>query len=147
MSALNTLRKSFPQLKRIVDSKKSLRISVTRRDSSSARKKDPENCALARACVRQKLADAAIIGIAVSYLVKGDTAIRYCTSVGVGREITSFDRHQDFAEGTNYCLQRVSPSNRLNRKREGHRTGKQHPHVGKSFEHLHHTANVRVIKR
>ena len=147
MSALIVLQRDFPQVRKVKDARKSIKVSVTSRDSSSARKKDPKSCALARACVREKIADAAVIGIAYSYLIKGEIATRYKTSEGVAREITSFDRHQDFAEGKNYTLSRVGPSARL-----GVNKGEGGPHLTKrpntrTIIHGHHTSGVRIIRR
>src|SRR6266550_1113348 len=143
MSALSVLQKTFPQVKKVVDAKESIRINVTSRDSISARKKDPNGCALVHACVREKIADAAIIGIGFSYLIKGSKATRYRTSEGVGREITSFDRHQDFAEGKDYTLSKVGPSSRL-----GAHKGDGGPHLEKKKDSRqvlrHHTADIRV---
>src|SRR6266550_1073246 len=113
MSALNVIKKTFPQVEKVIDATKSIKINVTSADSASGRKKDSANCALAKACVREKIADAAIIGIGFSYLIKGKIATRYKTSNSVSREITSFDRHQDFAEGNDYTLSKVGPSARL----------------------------------
>jgi hypothetical protein len=45
--------------------------------------------------------------------------VRYKTSVAVGREITSFDRHHEFATGNDYLLSNVPPSSRLGRPRGG----------------------------
>ena len=149
-TALNRIKKLFPQVTKVVDARRSIRISVTKQDSASARKKDPYGCALVRACVRQKIADAAIVGIGSSYLIKGTRAIRYKTSTAVAREITSFDRHQDFAEGNDYLLSKISPGARMGAARlRGKPTGKSHPHSGSgNFPIIkHHTADVRVIRR
>ena len=143
-SALQRIQKLFPQVTEVVDSKESIRISVTSKDSQTSRKKDPEGCALAKACVRQNIADHAIIGIAFSYLINKTTAIRYKTSTGVAREITSFDRHQDFAEGKDYMLSKISNGNKIGKyedKRE--RTLRSH-REGKATV-VHKTANIREI--
>src|SRR6267154_6370563 len=120
MSALSVLKKQFPQIEQVKDSNKTIEIEVTSKDSSGGRKKDPQSCALAKDCIRNKIADAAIIGLSYSYLIKGNKATRYKTSVGVGREITSFDRHQDFAEGSYYKLSKISKSSRLDRRIKSH---------------------------
>lgn len=146
MSALNTLRKSFPQVERVVDAKETIAINVRKVDARSGRRKDPQDCALARACRRTNIADHAIIGLTVSYLIKGNTATRYHTSDTVGREITSFDRHKDFAAGRNYKLSKISPScqEALGAKhRGGAPTGK-----GKKRSETmtrHHTVRVRKL--
>lgn len=148
-NALTRVRKYFPHVNRVKDAKEGVLITVTAADSRTARKKDPANCALAVACRRQGLADGAIINIGFSYLIKGDVATRYKTSGTVGREITSFDRHQDFAEGKNYRLSRICPSAALGR----HPKYYQYPvknklKPGKSINvvHKHRTARIRVAK-
>lgn len=112
LTALDRIRQSFPKVEKVIDATDSIDITVLPEDSVKGRKKDPQACALARACMREKGADGAIIGIAYSYLIRGTVATRYSTSVAVAREITTFDRHQDFAPGDNYKLSKVSPSNR-----------------------------------
>src|SRR5436190_13771884 len=61
MNALTVLQKTFPQVEKVIDATKSIKINVTPADSASGRKKDAGNCALAKACMREKIADAAII--------------------------------------------------------------------------------------
>jgi hypothetical protein len=106
---LNRIKKHFPAVKDVVDAKAPVFVEVLPEDGRIGRKKDPEGCAFARACLRKHLADGCIIGIAYSYLIKGSVATRYMTPGTVGREITSFDRHQDFAEGQNYPVERRHP--------------------------------------
>lgn len=113
MNALTKVRKYFPQVNKVVDAKKSVSITVTKRDAKIASKKDPQKCALARACVRQGIADGTLIHLGFSYLIKGEVATRYLTSEIVAREITSFDRHHDFAAGRNYKLSKVPYSAKL----------------------------------
>lgn len=147
--ALARVRKYFPHVNKVRDAKEGILISVTAADSKGALKKDPANCALAVACRRQGIADGAIINIGFSYLIKGDVATRYKTSHTVGREITSFDRHQDFAEGRDYRLSKIGPSaalGRSNKWRDYKEKGltKQRPSV--YLVHKHHTARIRVSK-
>ncbi len=145
-AALHQIRKQFPSVTKVRDSKRTIEVSVIPEDSVKGRKKDPQTCALARACVRANVADAAIIGLAFSWLIKGNTATRYKTSVGVGREITSFDRHHDFAVGRDYKLSKVSKSNRLGKV---YKPAPRSPHATSrpATQKYHHTANVRIIKR
>lgn len=143
------IKRDFPKVKRIVDATETIDITVLPEDAEGGRRKDPRQCALAKACVRQKIADAAIIGIGFSYLIKGDTATRYKTSVGVGREITSYDRHKEFASGGDYKLSKVSPCNRLGVERP-HPENKQDNRkrhdiaIREPILAHHHTKNVRV---
>lgn len=146
------IKRHFPQVKRIVDSERTLDVTVTAEDTAAGNKLDPENCALAKACVRQKIADAAIIGISTSYLIRGDTAIRYHTSTAVSREITSFDRHDDFAEGQHYKLSRISPSCRQEvrnmKSKLYHRAKVKARKKGQPYTPsrvVHRTANVRIL--
>lgn len=150
-NALTRVRKYFPHVNKVKDAKEGVLITVTSQDSRTARKKDPANCALAVACRRQGIADGAIINIGFSYLIKGDVATRYKTSGTVGREITSFDRHQDFAAGRNYRLSRICPSAALNRKSKYYdypvknklKPGKS---VNLIHKHNHRTERIRVSR-
>lgn len=145
--ALGLIRKHYPQVERVVDAKKGIYLTVTKNDGAGASRKDPNDCALARACKRQLKADGAIINISTSYVIKGTTAIRYHTAGTVAREITSFDRGAGFEEGHNYRLSPIPPHRRLGTdhgpnpatrsKRDGSRTGR----------HLHKTENVRIADR
>jgi hypothetical protein len=144
MSALTTVRKYFPHIEEVVDATESITINVTNRDSKTSTKRDPSNCALVHACKRLHIADAAIIGIGFSYLIKGDIATRYKTSVGVGREITTFDRHHKFAAGTNYRLSKVSPQARLgSTRRGGQGTKLKGARLPKA---IHRTAFIRKLR-
>lgn len=145
------IKRHFPHVTRIVDSERTLDVSVTPADTESAKPLDPENCALARACVRQKIADAAIIGMAYSYLIRGNTAVRYKTSVAVAREITAFDRHLQFAPGVDYKLSKVSASQQLGSQRikdkqryARKKTKKGTPEPVRTTHHR--TVNVRVMR-
>src|SRR5690349_2507973 len=139
-NALSRVRKYFPNVKRVRDSTRTISVRVKPIDTKEGHKKDPGGCALARACVREHIADAAIIGIGYSYLIKKGVATRYKTSNSVAREITSFDRHQDFAPGNDYKLSRVSPGSRLGVKAQPDHSG---PHLTKksNTDRVHHTAN------
>jgi hypothetical protein len=140
-SSIERIRKYFPQINRVVDATKTIQIRVLKRDNDSGRKNDPERCALAKACIREKIADGAIIGIGFSYLINGRTATRYKTSVAVGREITSFDRHHDFAEGSCYCLSKIPPSGRLDTRQK--HSGPSGPK--NQLRHIHRTADIRIV--
>jgi len=145
--SLAIVRKQFPKVKRVVDSKSGILVDVSEQDNKSGRKKVTNDCALARACVRQKLADAAIIGVSTSYLIHGDTAVRYKTSQSVAREITSFDRHKDFAAGKNYRLSPPCESLRI-----GAHSGEPNRAIGKTKAGaykrvIHRTSKIRSIMR
>jgi hypothetical protein len=145
---LSKINKQFPHVTKVVDADESIHVSVQKRDSTKGNRSDPSSCALAKACLREEKADGALINLGFSYIIKGNVATRYKTSVAVGREITSFDRHQDFAPGNDYLLSRVPPSARLDR----HRTPlslKGGPHTSKSTNRpsqLHRTVRVRQVR-
>lgn len=149
-SALKRVQKYFPQVERVRDSKRAIVVRVKPEDSVKGKKKDPGACALARACVREHIADAAIIGLGTSYLIKGKVATRYITSNAVGREITSFDRNQNFAPGVDYRLGSVCKTRTLGFKK----TCKEGPDVNAKPRNdlvirrtIHRTANVRTLKK
>ncbi len=141
------IKEHFPKVKNIVDATKTIEIEVLPQDAVHGRRKDPEECALAKACLRTRIAEGAIIGLAFSYLINGDTAVRYKTSTAVAREITSFDRHKEFAAGVNYKLSKVSATNTLEALRERARnTGPKKSKRPNYPMRYHHTANVRVMR-
>ena len=145
-NAVTRVRKYFPQVNQVVDAKDTIEVSVTKKDSKSAKPKNPSQCALAQACCRELKADGAIINVSYSYVINGEVATRYSTSVAVGREITSFDRGGEFEAGFDYKLSKVSPSNRLGvRNRQS--TGTRPPHKSAvKPKAVHHTVNIRDCK-
>jgi len=99
------LRQHFPKVKEVVDAVKGVQVAVLPRDNIEGRKNQPSECAMAKAMRRDFKADGVIIGLSTSYIIKGERAIRYETPESVSREITSFDRHHDFAQAsTRYRL-------------------------------------------
>jgi hypothetical protein len=147
MSALSMVKKQFPQVEEVVDATEGVRVRVQKRDSHEGRKKQPNDCALARACRREMKADGAIINVAFSYVIKGKTATRYMTSTAVAREITSFDRHQDFAAGDDYLLSKVPPAARLGIEKRRGRSGSHTPKKSHLAVHQHKTEDIRVSSR
>lgn len=107
------IKKHFPDVKTVSDSLQAVSIDVTQRDCKNAKAQEFTECAFAIAACRCHKAKAAYIGIKTSYLVFDGHAIRFHTPVTVQREITSFDRHDDFAPGKGYRLSPVAPSQRL----------------------------------
>lgn len=145
--SLRRIQKTFPQVKHVRDARRTIAVNVSTEDNKKGRRKDPAGCAMARACVRQKIADGAIIGLTYSWLIKGDTATRFHTSTGVSREITSFDRHHDFASGRNYKLSKVSPSNRMGTRKNWHnRDVRKGQPYREPKQKTHRTIRIRTIK-
>jgi hypothetical protein len=96
-NALDIVKKYHPEITKVVDGKKGIKINVTAEDCKNAKRRSPGNCAMAKAFKRKY--DGAIISMSVAYLIKGHTAHRYMVPQSVTREIVSFDRHHDFAPG------------------------------------------------
>ena len=131
------LRQNFPNVRHVVDATSGVQVEVSSRDSQEGQKNQPTECAMAKALRRDSHADGVVIGLSRSYVIKGDTAIRYMTPETVAREITSFDRHQDFAPGT-YALAPMSPSQRQDAPRPGK------PSSGSYPRRVVHKRTVRV---
>ncbi len=144
MSVLTTVRKLFPQVKQVKDATKPVLVTVAKEDSVTGRKKDAANCALAKACVRTKIAEGAIIGLTTTYLIHGTTATRYKNAQTVSREIMSFDRHQDFAAGRNYRLCAIPPATKIGVPHVSH--SNKRPRKDKLVRKTHRTAFVRKLK-
>ena len=139
-----SVKRLFPQVATTRDAVRGVHVTVTQKDSDGGKRMKASECALAIAAKRAFEADGVIIGMSVSYLIKGDTAIRYKTPESVSREIVSFDRHHDFAPG-NYALAAIPASQRLGVQYE-RRHGKDHP-SGRSNRIVHkETARVRVLE-
>ena len=137
-----SVKKLFPQVEFAFDADKPVEISVEPRDCKDGRKLMPTECALARAARRELKADAVIIGMSTSYIIRGNTAIRFATPESVAREIVSFDRNQDFAPG-DYYLTVKAPTNRL-----GTTYRKNHGGTSKDAKRkVHHSARVRILHK
>lgn len=140
--APRSIRRIFPQVKYVKDATKAVEVHVKKTDCNSATKLDPMECALAKAAKREYHADAAVIGISSSYIIQGDTAIRYDTGNRISREIVSFDRHGDFAPGV-YTLTPKSPTSRLGFK--NYSGAKKPGSNNQAKRKVHRTAKVRDL--
>lgn len=126
------IRRAFPNVTQVIDAKRAVEISVNAKDCKTGEPLNPLECALARAVKRQFHADAAVIGLGASYIIKENKATRFHTPERIRREIVSFDRHNDFAEGS-YILVPKSPALKLGTthvskdKRARHDNAKRHP--------------------
>lgn len=137
-----SVRRLFPDVVKMVDATEGVEVTVTPRDCGrGAKPLDAAGCAMARAFERQHEADGAVIGLSRSYIVKGDTVVRFTTPQTVAREIVSFDRSHDFAPG-NYHLGPLSPANR-----GAHLRGPRDPRRRRvaPVVHRHSTQRVRVL--
>lgn len=134
------IKERFPQVKTVSDAEGPIRVSVTRKDQAGSNPLQPDSCAMARACKRELDVDGAIIGVGTSYIVQGTNVVRFCTPVSLAREITTFDRHGEFAAGE-YSLSRMNPSRKIGYTRT--RTPKPPNGTSRTRRFVHATTGVR----
>jgi hypothetical protein len=134
----SSLRRLYPQVERAYDADRPVEVSVGPKDCKDAKRLNPTECALAIATRRELKADAVIIGMSTSYIIKGNQAFRYATPESVAREIVSFDRHADFAPG-DYHLAVKAPTAKFGASR-ANKGG-----VNKTARRHHVQARVRVL--
>lgn len=140
--APRSIRRIFPQVKYVKDADNAVEVHVKKTDCNSATQLDPMECALAKAAKREYHADAAVIGLASSYIIKGDTAIRYDTGQRIAREIVSFDRHADFAPGV-YTLVPKTATKRFGASKQKNNSNGGENKTAK--RKIHRTAKVRDL--
>jgi hypothetical protein len=137
-----SLHKLFPQVETTVDADYPIEVLVNQDDCDGATQLDPTNCALARAAKRDLKADAVVIGVGTSYIIRGKNAVRFNTPERVAREIVSFDRNHDFEPGV-YKLIPKAPTSRLGRSTQYNKSkgGANKTATRK----VHHSARVRIL--
>ena len=142
MKPPRSIIQAFPNVTKCTDARCPVAIEVTKKDVAKSTSGDPGNCAMAKAICREWKADSAVIGLSYSYVIKGNTAVRFTTPESVRREIVSFDRKHDFAPG-GYHLAPISPAQRRRpsgpRKRASHKAKRRVFHA--------ETLSVRNMKR
>ena len=140
-TALQVVKKFFPNVKTVVDANHNARIEVTKSDETKANKKSHKTCAMAVACKRKFHLDGVIISANRAYLVKGDKARRFELPPSVTKEIVSFDRGAGFEPGE-YALAKVGPTHRLDAPK-GPTKGKAHGgDTARKFRHK--TGGIRI---
>lgn len=142
-SALGIVRKYYPEVNKIVEAKKPIKIEVTAEDCRAGRRKGASSCAMAKAFQREY--DGAIISLSTAYLIKGDKATRYKVPNAVTREIISFDRAKKFEPGQ-YRLAvpqyKLGTPNRNSKKRYKNSAGERY--ISQKARN-HHTAGIRAL--
>lgn len=141
MTALNLVRKFYPDVQSVKDSNRNIIIEVSHKDTQSTAVKNHKECAMAVACKRQLKADGVIVCLSTSYIIRGKHATRYKNNETVSREVISFDRKAGFEPGL-YGLSRVPKSSKLGTNNGKHGKGKEKHYPAKN---RHITQNVRVI--
>ena len=143
-TALQVVKKFFPEVEEVVDASRNAVIEVTDRDQKVAKKKSHKTCAMAVACKRKFNLDGVVISLNRAYLIKGKKARRFCLPESVSREVVTFDRHGDFEPGE-YQLQRIPATSRLDRPQS--MRGKGHGPANRpdgTRAHVHRTGGVRT---
>jgi hypothetical protein len=136
---MSRIKKLFPNVKIVKDADTAVAVEVTASDNRQGATKDPEDCAMARACKREYGLDGVIISLSKAYLVKGDTAIRYEVPPSLRSEVVSFDRNKTFEPGV-YSLSPVSAEHRFGKNLGGPHKAKNPARKGFT---RHITTNVR----
>jgi hypothetical protein len=117
-TALDIVRRYFPDVKTVKDAEEEAHIQVTTRDNQHAKVKNHTSCAMAVACKRAYQADGVIISISVAYIIKNGVAIRFRLPESIAREVVSFDRKGGFAPGE-YKMLAPDQKHTVNGKRHG----------------------------
>lgn len=122
--------------KKVIDATKPLRITISKRDATLGKTKDPSACAAARAIIRT-IADVktARVHLGRTYVEYSDKWVRYMTPHALKIEIVSFDRgaKAEYAEGA-YTLYAPCSTDRLGaRQKPTGKTGgkKRRPHIAR----------------
>ena len=139
--ALALVQKYFPQVTTVTDADENAVIEVTKHDSAGGARKDHAHSALAKACQRTFEARGVIVSLSTVYVIKKEGAIRYKVPESVAREIVSFDRKAEFAEGE-YHLAKPNPARRLGKNQHGHTNISNGKKQGR--QRLHFTGNIRA---
>lgn len=109
--------------KKVVDPKRPILLQINDADVAGGRKKKPDACAAAKACVRQLGALSAKVHASRVYVEFPDKWIRLRTPIALRTEIVSFDRGHKFEAGE-YNLIPLQPTIRLGKGNAGSGTGK-----------------------
>lgn len=103
----------------VIDAKKPLVLHVDATDISSASLKEPNDCAVARACRRELHAIEARVHLGRVYIRTNKSSwTRYMTPKTMRQEIIAFDRGGSFEPGE-FVLSAPKPSARLGKRSGG----------------------------
>src|SRR3990167_6395415 len=133
-----------------VDARSPLRIEVTKREISTASKKDPSCCAFANATKRQHDIKAAYFFMSTAWVERGDgTLVRYRLPPSMQKEIVAFDRNKTMEPG-DYQLVAFGKTSRMSafKKRPSakkRRAADRTPKTTRKQSVRHRTTNVRTL--
>lgn len=141
------IRDAFPAVETVYDALEPVKLNVISKDKVGAEAKSQTKCVFAKAACRTFQADGAWIGIATTYLIFGNKAIRFKTPQTVARELVTYDRHKTMENG-DYRLSRVPKCELLPKgngyyKKKVRKPKSTDPKPGQLISR-HHTARVRV---
>lgn len=140
------IRQFFPQVNRVADSSKPLRVVVKECDIKNAEKGAEDNCAMAHALERELKCDGAIVRPKVAYIIRGNLAVKYSVPESVAREIVSFDRNHDFRAGE-YQLTQVYPCRRMDaQQKRTDKASRKHRRTVRRPLVAHITQGIRGVK-
>lgn len=125
----------------VKDATKSLEIEIEKIDVVGSRKKDPNNCAAARALKREYKCKEVAVFSSKTYIKEGDHYVRYITPEAITREIISFDRGSEFEPGS-YKLRKPSRTEKLGAER----TPSNNKSSSGTKRKQHMTTNIRNWK-
>ncbi len=141
------LRTYFPDVNRVADGARPVSVEITASDCEKSDRKNPESCAMARACKRKLGCDGILVWASIAWIVKGDLAVKYMVPASLSREIAIFDRGAEFMPGT-YHLRAPAHTEQMSdaareRRRAKERAGRKHAKTKTAYVY-HKTANIRV---
>lgn len=105
----------------VVDSREPVYFEITAEDIQGARRKQPNACAVARACARELHVKEARIHLGRIYLLKRGAHQweRYVTPASLRDEIIAFDRGGRFQPGEFYLAKIAGTKHATGQKRQG----------------------------
>lgn len=103
--------------RKVVNAKKKVTLTITRKDVLNGNTKDEGSCAIAQACMRQFGSPQALAFLGRTYVLRSKKWVRYLTGRTLRKEIIRFDKSGVFVPGK-YTLMAITPS-----KSKGKRQG------------------------
>ena len=137
MAYLNTLD-GLP----VVDAKTSLWLDVTKADIRLGKRKNPDGCAVARACKRTMKAKEVRVHLSRIYVRKASHWVRYIAPFSMRDAIIKFDRGKDFEPAT-YLMGRVQPSKATGKRQGSDKEPGAKKQYGRELKPFHTLTNVR----
>lgn len=108
---------------KVVDAKKPMTLTITKKDVQVGNTKDPAACAAAQCLKRMPEVEQARVHIGRTYLKMNGAWYRFKTSEALRTEIVAFDRGGTFEPGA-YSIVPLSPAER---EKRGKRAGSNKP--------------------